>query len=203
MQNKDQLFEKRIFLFQPELLEFICRRTKDYHIAEDLCQETLFRAYQAMDTLHSFKRIKSWVFSIAFHVAVDWLRRKASLNRRFPAVVNTATTNFASTLDHSILEKEAKAIIRQDVDRLWVMANKLPPLYRKVFELRYRKWRPIAKISRMTDLPENNIKVQLFRARRMLQRAIEREGMQRFFHMKRVKPCKPSGKNNQARLKSL
>jgi len=172
-------FEKMIFLYQRELVDFIYKRTRDYHAAEDLCQETMIRAYRAMNTIESLARVKSWLYSIAYHVTIDWLRKQVNLKKKVASLRNGYVVEADPSVFSRIICQENERTKKKEIDRLWYVIRDLPPIYRKVVELRYKKWRSIAKIAKMTSIPESNVKVRLFRARRMLARAIERIGLDR------------------------
>lgn len=170
-------FETIVQKYGPELTEYINRRIRDFHIAEDLCQEALLRAYKAMSTLESPGRIKSWLYSIAFHVTVDWLRNRAA-GKRSPSSLDRRNNvpRAAPGIDEVVIDREERQMIRQQIEKVWRCVKELPPIYREAFELRYRRWRPIAQISQIVGTPEGNVKVRLFRARRMLAKLFERSG---------------------------
>ncbi|MBU0755584.1 MAG: RNA polymerase sigma factor, partial [Planctomycetes bacterium] len=149
--------------------------TNDYHLAEDLCQETLFRAFNALGTLESPDRIQSWLYSIAYHVSVDWIRTY-STRKRSPRAPDPADTraNIVSGTDELLIEREERVHQTRQVNKLWGKVRELPPIYKEIFELRYRRWRPIAHIAREIGLPEGNVKVRLFRARRLLMKILEK-----------------------------
>lgn len=55
--------------------------TKDTAAAEDLAQETFFRAWQGLGRLKEPKAFGSWLLSIGGFVGQEWLRRKQSDQR--------------------------------------------------------------------------------------------------------------------------
>jgi len=168
-------FDEMVRIYKKSLTEYIFRRIRDYHIAEDLSQEALLRAYQAMHTLDSLVRIKSWLFSIAYHVTVDWLRYQAAGKRSGTLLSNPDyAEKIAPSTDKILIMCEENHLLQRRVDHLWTKVHELPPIYRKVFELRYRSWRPIAQISKKIGIPEGSVKVRLFRARRMLLKALNK-----------------------------
>jgi RNA polymerase sigma-70 factor (ECF subfamily) len=158
---KDYLLN-RMTRYQPGLIRYLVRYTNDYHSAEDLSQETLFRAYNSLSTLDEPSNLKSWLYSIGFHIAVDWLRNRFALKRY------SRTAQVKGGVEMLIEESSDSDWAREKAEVLWSLVRELPPIYREVFEERYRSFRPIALISRRIGVPEANVKVRLFRARRML-----------------------------------
>jgi RNA polymerase sigma-70 factor (ECF subfamily) len=164
-----QDFSRIAIRYRETLVKYLYKRIKDYHLAEDLSQEALFRAYNALPTLEDPARIKSWLYSIAYHVSVDWMRNQSAKKRSEPPCSDyPCREGGAPGSDEILMEREERIGHKREVDRLWGMVRELPLMYREVFELRYRTWRPIAQISSRIGIPEGNVKVRLFRARRML-----------------------------------
>ena len=164
------------------LVDYISRRTRDYHTAEDLCQETLFRAYKARTTLESPGRFRNWLFSIAYHVTVDWIRHRYAGKRSAPVKEkHRLALDAAPASDEALILREDRHRIEQQIECLWSLVEDLPPIYREVFGLRYSNWRPIAQIAREIGIPEGNVKIRLFRARRMLAALAACKGLKDFF----------------------
>ena len=157
------------------------RITGNNEDAEELAQDVFVKAYNSLKDFKGRSKFSTWLYSIAYHVTIDWLRSR-SAGKRCVASLDKGLVEpqIMPGADLPMISKEETRLLRQRVDRLWSMVRDLPPIYRKVFELRYRKWRPIARIAEMTRIPESNIKVRLFRARRMLARAAQRTGMDQF-----------------------
>lgn len=148
--------------YQPGLIRYLMRYTNDYHTAEDLSQEALYRAYTSLPTLDEPSNLKSWLYSIGFHITVDWLRNRFARKR------SSFTAPVKGCVDTLVSERGESEWAKEKADVLWSLVRELPPIYREVFEERYRSFRPIAQISRRIGVPEANVKVRLFRARRML-----------------------------------
>jgi RNA polymerase sigma-70 factor (ECF subfamily) len=175
-------FEELLESYRGGLTEYISRRTCDHHAAEDLCQEALFRAYRARHTLESPRRVKGWIYSIAFHVTVDWIRHRCAGKRSIHVLEKNRQAPVAAPgSDRNLILQEERERIRRQADCLWKLVKDLPPIYREVFELRYRTWRPIAQIAHEIGIPEGNVKIRLFRARRMLATLVACRGLRGFF----------------------
>ena len=167
--------EKNIHGFRSELVAYVQRRIGDFHAAEDLVQETLLRAYKARASLESSQALRGWLYRIAYHVTVDWTRRRVACRRvtRFYLSSSEAPSH-AEGADAILLRKEARQALRRKVERLWDLAEELPSPYREVFHLRYRVDRSISEIARTLGIREGNVKVRLFRARKMVRTIVRR-----------------------------
>jgi RNA polymerase sigma-70 factor (ECF subfamily) len=153
---------------------FIFKLTRDHHASDDLCQEVFVRALQTFHTLKQRERIKSWLFSIGYHVTVDWMRKNAADRRLVRGLQGRMPGEAAQPGPDApaIRAEEARRAYR-NVQVLWKRVRRLPPNYREVLRLRYRNRLPVARISERTGIPKGNVKVRLHRARRMLVRELE------------------------------
>lgn len=64
-------FEELVRRFQVPLLRFLARRGASREDAEDLLQETFVRAYQNLQSFEPGRRFSTWLFTIAYRLAVS------------------------------------------------------------------------------------------------------------------------------------
>jgi RNA polymerase sigma-70 factor (ECF subfamily) len=77
------VFETRYLAFlttvadlRPSLHRYCARMTGSIADGEDIVQETLFQAYQRLDSFDDTRPFKPWLFRIAHHRCVDFLRHR-------------------------------------------------------------------------------------------------------------------------------
>ena len=56
------------------VIHFIYRMVQDRAIAEELSQEVFLRVYRSRETYEPTARFTTWLFRIATHLALNWLR---------------------------------------------------------------------------------------------------------------------------------
>lgn len=84
------------------LYRFLLRLSRDEHLAADLTQETLMRAWRRRHTLRETDRVRSWLFRIGINAWKDHTRARAKQPRqddwfaqpgREPSPLQVASTN--------------------------------------------------------------------------------------------------------------
>src|SRR3989338_7870449 len=87
-------FEGVVQEYHRDILNFLYRLVGNRTEAEDLAQEAFIKAYKKLETLQEPEKMKSWLFSIARNVTIDFFRRNK---------------NHSIPLDSTILENYARA----------------------------------------------------------------------------------------------
>ncbi len=141
---------------------------------DDLTQETFIKAYNAIDTFNFNYAFSSWLYKIASNTCIDFLRKKRfytiSLSRPFDE--DTSDTVFevedtSSLPDMKMINDEKTAIIEAAIEAL-------PEKYKHIIHLRHTEELDYAEIAARLGIPLGTVKVNLFRARKMLQLALRK-----------------------------
>ncbi|MBM4014750.1 MAG: RNA polymerase sigma factor [Planctomycetes bacterium] len=82
---------------RPVLHRFLMARVRDHHVAEDLTQETLWRGVVHAGQLRARGAALGWLLRIAWHVALDWHRRRVRRRQAWRVACGAA----ASGLDEA------------------------------------------------------------------------------------------------------
>ena len=148
--------------FRPRLIH-VLRPRLGGHLAdaEDVAQETLARAFRELHRFQPQYRFTTWLYTIAFRLAHDHRRQ----SRRHAAYVelDVASTPSRIAPPHVNLE------LREGVDNLWRVAKSLltETLYTPLW-LRYGEELSLADVARILGKTQVGVRVQLYRARRIL-----------------------------------
>jgi RNA polymerase sigma-70 factor (ECF subfamily) len=134
--------------------------------AEDICQETLLRAWRNASLLdESQGSVRAWLFTVARNIVID-----ESRTRRARSEV-------------SVGEVPEPVPTRDSSDELlmtWVVADavtRLSPEHRAVLQETYFKSRPVAEAARRLGIPEGTVKSRTHYALRALRLALEEMGV--------------------------
>lgn len=136
--------------------------------AEDVAQETFFKAYRSFDRFDSRASFSTWIFRIASNCAIDLLRRRKT-RPEFPADVEDPEFPAPVSADptpHAVL------LSAQLGDRLRAALDELSPHERTAFVLRHFEGEPTEEIARCLGVGVNAAKQTVFRAVRKLRVAL-------------------------------
>lgn len=125
--------------------------------AEDAIQNTLLSAYEHLEDLRLYEKVKPWILKILARECY----RIASYRR-----------NFAE------LEECCEAAPQEDVDTkvsVWDAVSRLETMYREVIILFYYEGLSTRDISMILDLTEENVRKRLSRARSLLRTLLDKE----------------------------
>ncbi len=75
------------------LRNYLLKKLKDPHTAEDLTQEVLLKVYKACCSDRPIGNARSWLFQIAYHLAVDYLRRASKQAAEVPELPDDPDSN--------------------------------------------------------------------------------------------------------------
>lgn len=147
----DRYFSILVTRHQEALFQYLWKRTRSIHNAEDLTQESFLRAYQKINLFDSNYKFKTWLFTIATRLCLNQVKKK------------TPDSNAEDILEQEVQKESAETDFG-----LWEKAKLLNEDQYTVLILKYSEDYSIQDISKIMDKSENNIKVLLYRARQAL-----------------------------------
>jgi RNA polymerase sigma-70 factor (ECF subfamily) len=149
-------FAALVQLHQSAVRRFLRRLTApDWSRADDLAQETFWKAYRHLASFQARGRFSSWLFGIAYQVFVTH-------ERRAPNFVHTPLSDDLPLLD----DTASSATQQRTFDQL---LDALRPEERAVIILHYRHELTHPEIAAVLQTPLGTIKTLLRRARLKLQ----------------------------------
>ena len=207
LSGDDDAFSLLVRKYQKQVHALAWRKIGDFHIAEEITQDTFLKAYKQLATLKKPQRFVSWLYVIAANLCSSWLRKK-----RLP----TQSLEHLEQEDKEQLEKgaysefvvEEKERISGQTQRHVVkkLLAKLPESERTVMTLHYFGEMSCPEISAFLGVSANTIKSRLRRAQQRLKKeeSIIQEALENFKispnltenvmrEISRIKPAAPSG----------
>ena len=143
---------------------FVLRRVGDRALAEDLTQETFFRAWRGRAKLRDEGSMRGWLCTIAANVVRDHARRV----RRRPVEV-AEPEHFDIPQGGDLAEH---VVMAESVEQLRSALAALPARQREIFLLRERDGLTYQEIATVLDCPIGTVMSGLSRARERLLKAV-------------------------------
>lgn len=170
-------FERLAGLLRPKVCTYIYRLTLNYHLAEDLCQETLLELVKSFSfrklTFESAGMFSSWLFRTALGKVQHHFRDQGKRIMAMSAIDNDRLSRVMSS-DHT---NGLTALMRKELSTAVFQAmSELKLSYRNVLALRCFEQMSYSEIAAVMDCSELRVRVLVFRAKRSLKRQLSRHG---------------------------
>lgn len=141
------------------LFAFVWRVLRDHDESEEICQEAFLRAFSSLDSFSSEYRFSTWLFTIAYRLCLNHIRRRKSLTGEIDFA------GFASRepdVSDQLAESEEARRLK---DIIWDAVDKLSMPQRSAVLLFYREGMSCEAIAEVLGIPMATAKSHLHRAR--------------------------------------
>ena len=148
------------------------RKIGDFHIAEEITQDTFLQAYKKLSTLRNPNQFAGWLYVIANNLCKRWHQKKklSTQSLENASVVEIENTSYK----HYVSEKRETEATEHRHEIVKKLLARLPESERTVVTLHYLGEMPIKEIGKFLGVSANTINSRLRRARKRLQ---EREAL--------------------------
>ena len=180
------------------------RKVGDFHIAEEIAQDTFLRVYKKLATLKDPHRFEGWLYRIASRQCHAWLRKKRMQTQSLEETDTELIEK--TTYSEYIAEEQAKAATEAQRSIVHKLLARLQESERTVVTLHYFGEMTCEEISRFLGVSASTVKSRLRRARFRLKKAepMIREALEGFQirlnltenimqEISRIEPVIPSG----------
>ena len=180
LEGDDTAFSMLVRKYQKPVHALVWRKIGDFHIAEDITQETFLKAYQRLSTLKEPQSFASWLYVIAANHCSTWLRKKRLWTQ---SLENTSSVALERTTYSGYLIAENERVTmetqREVVKKLLA---KLQESDRTVITLYYFGGMSYEEISKFLGVSVGTIKTRVYRARQRLKKEepMIREALENF-----------------------
>lgn len=163
MDKSDISFEK----YYEDILRFLRGLSRDEALAEELTQETIYRALKSIDTFRGNSDLRVWLCSIAKNLYFTHCKKQTHIAEGGDAVYE----NYAA---------EEKLFVQMIEDRetafqLHKILHELSESYKEIFSLRVFGELPFREIGALFEKSEHWACVTYHRAREMIRARLEKK----------------------------
>ena len=166
----EDAFTALVKKYEKQIHAFVRRRVKDYHIAEEITQDTFLRAYEKLDTLRNPDRFSGWLYMIATRCSFTWLAEKKIPMQSLEAMSKAEIEALFYT--QYMAEQTEKLATEQQRQVVAYLLQKLPERERTAVVLHYLSEMTCEEIGDFLEVSPNTVKSQLHRARKRLKREV-------------------------------
>ncbi|ULQ52413.1 RNA polymerase sigma factor [Flavihumibacter fluvii] len=149
------------------LRPFAITLTRDNEAAQDLFQETMYRAIANKEKYNVGTNIKAWLYTIMRNIFINNYRRKAKQNTIFDNTPNDFLLDYNQVTTANAAEGNLKLKEIQEA------VHKLPDIFRNPFLLYFDGFK-YHEIAEMLGEPLGTIKSRIHFARKLLKAQIQR-----------------------------
>ena len=164
--GNENAFTTLVKKYQKSVHALAWRKIGDFHIAEELTQDTFLKAYQKLPTLKNPNQFAGWLYVIADRLCIDWHRK------RKPPIESLETTSGEeieeSSYQHYEDGQRKEASVEHRRRRIRSLLEKLPESERTVVTLHYLGEMTYKAISEFLGVSPNTVQSRLQRARNRL-----------------------------------
>ena len=168
LNGDEHAFAKLVEKYQKQVHALAWRKIGDFHIAEEITQDTFLKAYKKLATLKKPQRFASWLYVIAANSCSSWLRKK---QLRTQPLENMRSTQLEkATYSGYVIEENERAAVEAQREAVKKLLEKLQESERTVITLHYFAEMTCKEISEFLGVSVGAIKSRLSRARHRLKK---------------------------------
>ncbi len=135
---------------------------KNREEAEEVSQDVFVKMYQALQTFKGDSKFSTWLYKIAYHRSLDYLKKQGR---------NLTTTSLDEFTEQQIPSLENTLAVLEAKERKTMLKNAMNQLQEEdsiVLTLHYFEELSLKEISKIIGVEANTVKVRLFRSRKRL-----------------------------------
>jgi len=148
--------------YKTPLYNYLLRLVHEREVAEETLQDVFVAAWEGAVRFRGEAKVSTWLFRIAHHQAVDWLRK------RRPALLEKVEWLVAEDCP------EEEAFRRCQVDQLCAAIDELSADHRAVLELTFLRGLSYREVALVVGCPVGTVKSRISYAKRHLNGVLKR-----------------------------
>lgn len=175
MKKDQRAYKKLMARYKDSIFFMVLKMVHNRNDAEDITLESFGKAFNKLDKYDTKYAFSTWLFKIATNNCIDFIRKKrlatTSLDEPFE---NDKGDNFSIDFKSDSLNPEERFMKRQRAISVRGTIEKLDDKYKHLIKLRYYEELSYEEIAQELDIPLGTVKAQLFRAKELLSKLMEK-----------------------------
>ena len=167
LSGDDVAFETLVQKYQGSIHALAWRKIGDFHIAEEITQDTFLQVYKNLSQLRNPNQLLGWMYVIANRLCLKWLEKNKSVMQ---SLEDTPVEEIErASYTHHVAEQRETEHAEHRHELVKKLLAKLPESERTVVTLYYLGKMTTKEISKFLGVSVNTITSRLQRARKRLQ----------------------------------
>ncbi|MFL2697622.1 MAG: sigma-70 family RNA polymerase sigma factor [Gammaproteobacteria bacterium] len=166
-------FDLLVLKYQSRAIAIATKYVKDLHLAEDIAQESFFKAYKSINTFREESAFYTWLYRITANTAINYLSSK---KRKSELLESDLSNREGEAMDIFDIPggESPEDILNANFLREEILINlgKLPEEIRTAVTLREFEGLSYEEIANIIDCPLGTVRSRIFRGRELLQETI-------------------------------
>ena len=154
-------FQSDILPLKNELYRMALRITMNAADAEDVVQETMMKVWNRRDQWEQIESIEAFCLTICRNLSLDKVRRMDNQTQSLDAAYDPKDLGVSSNPEEQAIQSDRIRLVRQII-------SQLPEKQRSCMQLRDMEGRSYKDIAAILDITEEQVKVNIFRARQTI-----------------------------------
>lgn len=160
-------FRHDILPMKDKLYRLSLRITLNPQEAEDIVQDTLIKVWNKRESWDEIESIEAYAMTICRNLSLDHLKLRENQNASLEGMEIDRADRSLSPLEQ-VQQKDNLERVRQ-------LVNALPEKQRSCMQLRDFEGKTYKEIAEILDITEEQVKISIFRARKAVKEAFEKQ----------------------------
>jgi len=176
MQGDKKAFEELMKKYEKKIFSFVIRMVRNEEVAIDLTQDFFIKVFTVLDKYNFEYKFSTWAYRICYNLVIDHIRKNQgqvqSLDDDSVSARDMLNSENVIRQDgfNSLSQKETQTY-------LWQIVGNIPPKFRELILLRYIQELKYEEIAEITALPVGTVKNRIFKAKEILKKEMEKDGL--------------------------
>ncbi len=170
LSGDDAAFNALVRKHQKGIHALAWRKVGDFHVAEEITQDTFLQVYKNLAQLRNPKQFSGWMYVIANRLCLKWLEKNIKNKSVMQSLEDTPVEEIEeSSYTHYVSEQRLTESTEHRHELVKKLLAKLPESERTVVTLHYLGEMTAKEIGKLLGVSVNTIKSRLRRGRERLQ----------------------------------
>ena len=165
----DEAFGTLVRRHQKGIHALAWRKVGDFHIAEEIAQDTFLQVYKNLAQLKNPNQFSGWMYVIASRLCLKWLQKNKNTSVMHSLEDTPVEDIEESSYTHHVSEQRQTEITENRHELVKKLLAKLPESERTVVTLHFLGEMTAKEIGKLLGVSVNTIKSRLRRGRKRLQ----------------------------------